>query len=983
MTQSVTIDDNGNAVVTKKNDTITIDGNFESVTIPASKGSDSINFTAVDSIDKLTFTQAENSKDLIISYQDEQKKVIVKNYFTSTLGTATKSSVKTIQIGNETFKITDLYQYTNIAPAKKGAMTGTIFSDIVSSTEANEKFTLKTGNNVINVDITQPCGDDVINLTKGENLTININGNEGYNGGNYTTTVQGKDYVLTFYSESNLDESSRLGSLRLKNFAKVNGVGNNGSVIVNAGENTIDLTKEIIIKYGGIDVNMPTTMLNYDKLYNNGFLKTGKVNGTRLSENIDVSEYEGIGKKAGKGVTISAGAGNDIVKGSKYNDTIKAVSGTNTIIGNEGNDKLYAGKGADTFMFAEGDGNDIVYSSDIADKLIFEDSSKLEYEKSGNNLIIKYGENDSVTLSNYFKQKEGKALKIADDAVIKTSNGTYLNDYIEGNYKNNTIKAGKGNDVIIGGWGDDKLYGGEGSNEFRFNVGDGNDTVYAAKDAVNKLVFSEDYDSRTYTVKGNDVIITSIKEYQLKPYPGPILFDTSSTDDFDETTAQGSYTEINSKHYFAIWGTDTVTVKDYLKGGYNVTIDNEDLTDILKNENIKYGNEDARKGQTLKGSFLNETFTGSDKADKIYTGAGNDTINLGKGNDTIYLNGEGEKTLYFTKGEGNKTVYMNYDGVKANFVFDKPASEIAMFSNEITEDQEHEFSYEKKGNDIVVKYNDTDEKVTIKNYFANNAQDTDLKINGEGFNPPAIKVQTSSSKNNNIDMTQNGLDKYSWDISSGNKRNIITTGDGNDRISAHRGQNIINAGNGDNSIHFDENAYAHITAGTGDDKYYVRGLYKWSTINDLGGNDSLYIRTTEADGGDKLTYVFNVNKEGQIIDVQDDISVDQLSKKLVILNEKGVDAMLRGKDYDGGIDILNFFDDKENGKIEEIFVNGEKAKITDDAWVAQICESIASWLNDHEGYECTDDVNKSGNTEDMKSLLAVYQTGIYEQQVIA
>ena len=50
-----------------------------------------------------------------------------------------------------------------------------------------------------------------------------------------------------------------------------------------------------------------------DTIFNNGWVKTGVIKGTRISEDINASQYECIGKKAGQGVTINAGAGNDII----------------------------------------------------------------------------------------------------------------------------------------------------------------------------------------------------------------------------------------------------------------------------------------------------------------------------------------------------------------------------------------------------------------------------------------------------------------------------------------------------------------------------------------------------------------------------------------------------------------------------------------------------------------------------------------------
>ena len=51
--------------------------------------------------------------------------------------------------------------------------------------------------------------------------------------------------------------------------------------------------------------------------------------------------------------------------------------------------------------------------------------------------------------------------------------------------------------------------------------------------------------------------------------------------------------------------------------------------------------------------MFNDIITGTDKADKISTGAGDDVITAGKGNDTINITGYGDKTITINKGDGN------------------------------------------------------------------------------------------------------------------------------------------------------------------------------------------------------------------------------------------------------------------------------------------------------------------------------------------
>ena len=56
------------------------------------------------------------------------------------------------------------------------------------------------------------------------------------------------------------------------------------------------------------------------------------------------------------------------------------------------------------------------------------------------------------------------------------------------NAGNDKIYAGKSDDVITGGAGDDTIYGEEGADTFKFNPGDGNDTLYT--DSSDKLILN-------------------------------------------------------------------------------------------------------------------------------------------------------------------------------------------------------------------------------------------------------------------------------------------------------------------------------------------------------------------------------------------------------------------------------------------------------------------------------------------------------------
>lgn len=57
---------------------------------------------------------------------------------------------------------------------------------------------------------------------------------------------------------------------------------------------------------------------------------------------------------------LMGGSGNDVLSGGAGNDTLNGGAGDDTLSGGTGNDTLTGGSGADTFVFAAGDGRDVV-----------------------------------------------------------------------------------------------------------------------------------------------------------------------------------------------------------------------------------------------------------------------------------------------------------------------------------------------------------------------------------------------------------------------------------------------------------------------------------------------------------------------------------------------------------------------------------------------------------------------------------------------
>jgi Ca2+-binding RTX toxin-like protein len=106
---------------------------------------------------------------------------------------------------------------------------------------------------------------------------------------------------------------------------------------------------------------------------------------------------------------LEGGAGHDYLSGGQGRDFLHGGSGNDTLEGGQGNDTLAGGAGNDTYLFRIGSGQDTVINYDATrnrnDTIIFEDvfSTGLRgVRRSGNDLLIEYGDSDSITIKSHY-----------------------------------------------------------------------------------------------------------------------------------------------------------------------------------------------------------------------------------------------------------------------------------------------------------------------------------------------------------------------------------------------------------------------------------------------------------------------------------------------------------------------------------------------------------------------------------------------------
>ena len=238
---------------------------------------------------------------------------------------------------------------------------------------------------------------------------------------------------------------------------------------------------------------------------------------------------------------ITGSEEDDYIDGGASKDTIIGGDGNDTIIGGKGNDSLKGGAGADVFVYASGDGNDIITDYSSEDKISISSGKVSSKKTSGNNVIftvgsgkisVKGGKSKLITYVdstgvNYYPAAPDNNVLVNDTTVTLLKNYAEQNfsadDYddniktidassvardlvITGNAKANVILGGFGHDTIIGGKNNDTLYGSDGDDVFVYNNGDGNDLIvdYGAGDKISLASGSV----KSSAVKGDDYVFT-------------------------------------------------------------------------------------------------------------------------------------------------------------------------------------------------------------------------------------------------------------------------------------------------------------------------------------------------------------------------------------------------------------------------------------------------------------------------------------------
>lgn len=362
------------------------------------------------------------------------------------------------------------------------------------------------------------------------------------------------------------------------------------------------------------------------------------------------------------GEEIRIGDFTSFQKGTAGNDVIVGTNGNDFQYGGDGDDKLFGLAGNDWQV--GGKGNDLVSGNDDND-----------YELGGDD----------------------------NDVVL----GGLGNDVVSGDAGNDTVYGGFGDDLVVGGKGNDELVGGEGSDVFRFNRGDGRDTLFDDYAGTwetawqnGAYVTSADFTATTgykyavdasgtvtRTASGVTIIVADSNGWTGKydyneqggvktlkrlvpPASGPLTRNASGTD----TLEFGVGIDIQDVVFRRDAGSDDLRIAVTRSGSsldvFDETADQIRIKDwysatagVGKSiENFLFVNTGIQAASTMNligGTDLNDTLTATGSVPAWITGgAGDDTINGGSGADI--LNGSsGADTI---SGAGGADVLYGGDG---------------------------------------------------------------------------------------------------------------------------------------------------------------------------------------------------------------------------------------------------------------------------------------------------------------------------------
>ena len=187
---------------------------------------------------------------------------------------------------------------------------------------------------------------------------------------------------------------------------------------------------DVILTVGSGSIRVKNAKGKKLSIYNNASSLTSTVIGdssTITLNNSTKSPYTAVSNV--KNIDASTRTTAVKITGNSLANSIKGGKAADTLIGGKGNDTLTGGSGSDVFIYASGDGNDVItdYTAN-QDKIKLTSSTISGSSIKGNDVILKIT-SGSITLKN----AKGKSITVIDSNNKSTSKvyGTSSKNYVE------------------------------------------------------------------------------------------------------------------------------------------------------------------------------------------------------------------------------------------------------------------------------------------------------------------------------------------------------------------------------------------------------------------------------------------------------------------------------------------------------------------------------------------------------------------------
>ncbi len=612
---------------------------------------------------------------------------------------------------------------------------------------------------------------------------------------------------------------------------------------------------------------------------------------------------------------LDGGAGRDTLQGGDGNDTLVGGAGDDFLAGGKGNDRLDGGTGTNRYLFAKGDGQDVIvdaYDDVVTIYVSGLPLDELVFRRDGTSLVVTFlnSPGDQLSLSAFFRNglpvsgirlQYGEGLETLIDPAqlcLLTLEGTAFVDVIQGYSSDDLIDARGGNDTVYAGEGNDTLLGGDGND--RLFAGGGSDLLDGGRG-----------DDRLEGEAGDD-------RYRLAAgWGSDVILDSAGND---------------SLHFADVAPEDLLLRRD----GADLLVNNQVTGDALRIlgqfssqagvagatalERFVFANGvewdyQAIKLKALEGTAQDDAIYGHADADVIDAGEGNDQVFAGDGDD-IVSGGAGNDTLYggaghdelvggagldeLVGGEGNDT-YRFSRGMGSDLIFDNAGTDRIEFADIAST----EVRVRRSGSDLTLYVAGTGDVVTIRSQHYGSSPDV---------MPTSIdEVRFSDGVNwNYADLMIQAVAGTSGDDQiNGYDNNEVMQGlDGADLIHAEAGADTVSGGAGNDTLHGgagDDN----LSADAGDDRLFgdaggdmLFGGEGSDELNGGSGNDML-------DGGAGTDTLFGGAGDDTLrggSGVGDRLSGDDGNDTYLFALGDGHTTIDNNHRDDGSIDTLRFMD---------------------------------------------------------------------------